>query len=194
MDSTATSDPSSPEPTPPVSGVLAQVKVAWAAEAPATAAGRITAAVVHSSSAMLVLEAIDTELALPPIGTQVEVRGETHRASGRLAEHGRTGRFLVAIGDRPVRRALRLKVSLPGTVRATAFNGSRTVEIVDLTTGGARIRGVELPVGSQVTLDFTPPYRDSPVTVRAVVAHGTHGGQQPWIGVLFRLVALRGGR
>jgi hypothetical protein len=30
--------------------------------------------------------------------------------------------------------------------------------------------------------------------VRAVVAHGTHGATQPWIGVTFRLVALRGGR
>jgi len=194
MDSTATSDPSSTEQTPTVSGVLAQVKVTWAEEAPATTAGRITAAVVHSSSSMLVLEAIDTKLALPPIGTQLEVRGEKQQVRGRLAEHGRTGRFLVAIGDRPVRRALRLKVSLPGTVRATALDGPHTVEIVDLTTGGARIRGVELPVGSQVTLEFTPPYRDSPVSVRALVAHGTHRGQQPWIGVLFRLVALRGGR
>jgi PilZ domain-containing protein len=194
MDSTATSDPSSTEQTPTVSGVLAQVKVTWAGEAPATAAGQITAAVVHSSSAMLVLEAVDTELALPPIGTQLEVRGENQHVSGRLAEHGRTGRFLVAIGDRPVRRALRLKVSLPATVRAAALDGPRTVEIVDLTTGGARIRGVELPVGSQVTLDFTPPHREEPVSVRAVVAHGTHRGQQPWIGVLFRLVALRGGR
>jgi|SRR5579859_8053380 len=180
--------------TPAVSGVLAQVRVTWTEDAPATTAGRITAAVVHSSSAMLVLEAMDTEPTLPPIGTVLEVDGDKHRVSGRLAEHGRTGRFLVSIGDRPVRRALRLKVSLPGVVRAAGLEGARIVEIVDLTTGGARIRGVELPVGSQVTLDFTPPYRDAPVSVRAVVAHGTHRGQQPWIGVLFRLVALRGGR
>jgi hypothetical protein len=51
-----------------------------------------------------------------------------------------------------------------------------------------------LPVGTPVTLDFTPPYRDEPVSVRAHVAHGTHGGQHPWIGVVFRLVAIRGGR
>jgi hypothetical protein len=194
MDSTATSDPSSTEQTPAVSGVLAQVEVTWAEAAPAAAAGRITAAVVHSSSAMLILEAIDTQLPLPPIGTELEVRGDNQHVSGRLAEHGRGSRFLVSIGDRPVRRALRLKVSLPASVRAAGLDGPRSVEIVDLTTGGARIRGVELPVGSQVTLDFTPPYRDSPVSVRAVVAHGTHRGQQPWIGVLFRLVALRGGR
>jgi hypothetical protein len=69
-----------------------------------------------------------------------------------------------------------------------------TVEIVDLTTSGARIRGVELRVGTHVTLGFTPPAREHPVNVRAVVAHGTHRGEHPWIGVLFRLVAMRGGR
>jgi hypothetical protein len=86
------------------------------------------------------------------------------------------------------------QTSLRGTLRSRALSAPRTVEIVDLTTGGARIRGVELPVGTQVTLDFTPPYRDEPVSVRAVVAHGTHGGEQPWTGLVFRLVAMRGGR
>ena len=87
-----------------------------------------------------------------------------------------------------------MKVSLPGTVRSSEFEGARTVEIVDLTTGGARLRGLELPVGTQLTLGFTPPYRDQPVSVRAVVAHGTHRAAQPWVGIVFRLVALRGGR
>jgi hypothetical protein len=45
-----------------------------------------------------------------------------------------------------------------------------------------------------VALDFTPPSRDEAVSVRAVVAHGTHRAAQPWIGLTFRLVALRGGR
>jgi hypothetical protein len=49
-------------------------------------------------------------------------------------------------------------------------------------------------VGTQVTLDFTPPGRDEPVSVRALVAHATHGAVKPWIGVAFRLVAMRGGR
>jgi hypothetical protein len=140
---------------------------------------------------MLVLEAIDPQTVLPPLGTRIEIRGV---GVGRLAEHGRVGRFLVALGDRPVRRALRLKVSLPATLRGPALSAPQTVEIVDLTTSGARIRGIELPVGSQVTLDFTPPYRDDPVSVRASVAHGTHHAERPWIGVHFRLVALRGGR
>jgi hypothetical protein len=182
----------------PVNAVLAQVTCIWpAAESDAdapTTQRRTTAAVVHTGRGVLVLEATDPQTVLPPLGTRIEVRGERQRLSGRLAEHGRAGRFLLALGDRPVRRGLRLKVSLPGTLRSAALAAPHTVEIVDLTTGGARVRGVELPVGSQVTLDFTPPYRDEPVSVRAVVAHGTHNAQLPWIGVVFRLVAMRGGR
>jgi hypothetical protein len=153
-----------------------------------------TASVVHRTPRMLVLEASDPHTVLPPLGARIEVHVEHEQLYGSLAEHGRAGRFLVALGDRPVRRALRLKVSLPGRLRSPALSAPLTIEIVDLTTGGARIRGVELPVGSQVTLDFTPPYRDEPVSVRAVVAHGTHGAERPWMGVVFRLVALRGGR
>jgi hypothetical protein len=187
MDPTATPD-SRPTPAPAVTGVLAQVICTWATQ------GRTTAAVVHKTPRMLVLEASDPRTVLPPLGTRIEIHGDRTQVSGSLAEHGRAGRFLVALGDRPVRRSLRLKVSLPGTLRSKALSAPQTVEIVDLTTGGARLRGVELPVGTQVTLDFTPPYRDEPVSVRAVVAHGTHGAQQPWMGVVFRLVALRGGR
>jgi hypothetical protein len=89
---------------------------------------------------------------------------------------------------------MRLRVSLPGTLRCATLPQPLTVEIVDLTTGGCRVRGIELSVDSQVTLDFTPPGRDESVTVRALVAHATHGAAKPWIGVAFRLVALRGGR
>lgn len=170
--------------------VLASVSCTWDEPRP----GHIAASVLQSGRGMLVLEASDPQAALPPVGTLVAVRGEQNQHTGRLAEHGRAGRFLVSVGDRPVRRSVRLKVSLPATVRSPALSVAQTVEIVDLTTGGARIRGVELPVGSQVTLDFTPPYREEPVSVRAVVAHGTHRADRPWIGVLFRLVALRGGR
>ncbi len=170
-----------------VSAVLAQVTCTWAE-------GQATAVVVHSGGGMLVLEATDPRADLPPIGAPVEVRGQGEPKRGRLAEHGRHGRFLVALGQRPVRRSLRLKVSLPATIRGADLAAPVAVEIVDLTTGGARIRGIELPVGAQVTINFTPPFRDRPVSVRASVAHGTHGATQPWIGVLFRLVALRGGR
>jgi hypothetical protein len=194
MDSTAIPD-SSATLAPTVNAVLAQVTCIWPADtdAPSTQR-RILAAVIHAGHGMLVLEATDPQVVLPPLGTRLEIHDETQRLNGRLAEHGRAGRFLVALGDRPVRRALRLKVSVPAMLRSPALSAPQTVEIVDLTTGGARIRGVELPVGTQATLDFTPPYRDDPVSVRAAVAHGTHRAERPWIGVVFRLVALRGGR
>jgi hypothetical protein len=179
----------------PISAVLAEVTCTWGDdEASPGASGRTTALLVHMGREMLVLEASDPRQALPPLGSRIRVIGEAEPIDGRLAEHGRAGRFLVSVGDRPVRRALRLRVSLPGTLRTAALPESVEVEIVDLTTGGARIRGIELSVGSQVTLGFTPPGRTDPVSVRATVAHGTHRAQQPWIGVRFRLVAMRGGR
>lgn len=176
------------EPPDDSAAVLARAMLRWAN------GGQSSAVLLHAANSMLVLEGTDALEALPPLGTAVEVEVETGQVSGRLAEHGRGGRFLVAVGDRPVRRALRLRVSLPATVRGPGLEGIQAVEVADLTTGGARVRGIELPVGSQVTLEFVPPGRELPVTVKATVAHGTHGAERPWIGVTFRLVAMRGGR
>jgi hypothetical protein len=170
--------------------VLAEVTCRWGEGSEDTA----SAVIVHAARDMLVLEAADPRRVLPPLGTEVHVTSESRDVSGRLAEHGRAGRFLVSVGLRPVRRAMRLRVSLPGTLRSATQPQPLTVEIVDLTTGGCRVRGIEMAVGSQVTLDFIPPGRDQSVTVRALVAHATHGATKPWIGVAFRLVAMRGGR
>ena len=99
-----------------------------------------------------------------------------------------------ASDNRQLRREQRRQVSLRAVLRSAALPQPLTVEIVDLTTGGARVRGAEVPVGSRVTLEFTPPDRKRPVSARGVVAHGTHRAEQPWIGVVFHLVAMRGGR
>lgn len=181
---------------PAADAVLAEVSCTWQVDREQdSVVEQARAVVLHSARGVLVLEAVDPRVALPTIGTEVHVEQKAGvQVSGRLAEHGRGGRFLLSLGDRPVRRSSRLKISRPGTVRSAALPGAVAVEVVDLTTGGARVRGVELPVGSQVTLEFTPPYREEPVSVRAIVAHGTHGAEQPWIGVVFRLVAMRGGR
>jgi hypothetical protein len=194
MDSPVSADHPAPAAGPaqpdlePAHAVLAEVTCRWGvSEEPATAV------IVHAAREMLVLEATDPGQALPALGTEIQVLGASHDVTGRLAERGRAGRFLVSIGARPIRRALRWRVSLPGTMRCAVLQ-PRRVEIVDLTTGGCRVRGVELPVGTQVTLDFTPPGRDQAVTVRATVAHGTHQAERPWVGLAFRLVALRGGR
>jgi len=175
--------------------VLAEVSCCWGERAGDGPRDEPTIAVIlHSSHDMLVLEAADPRIALPPPGTRVSVTGESMKVDGRLAEHGRSGRFLVSLGSRPVRGAVRLRVSLPGTLRCPLLPEPLLVEIIDLTTAGARLRGLELPVDTQVALDFTPPGRDQSVTVRAVVAHATRGSEQPWVGLVFRLVALRGGR
>src|SRR5687767_3104075 len=78
--------------------------------------------------------------------------------------NARAGRFLITLGGRTVRRTLRLRVSLPGKLRGGSISDWTDVELVDLTTAGARIRGVELPVGTSVSLAFTPPGRDDVVT------------------------------
>jgi hypothetical protein len=195
MDSPSSIDPRAADSAGPAHAVLAEVTCSWlASDADGPQAEPTTAVILHASRDMLVLEAADPRRALPPLGTLVHVSGETIKHTGRLAEHGRAGRFLVSLGTRPVRRAVRLRVSLPGVLRCPALPEPMQVEIIDLTTAGARVRGVELPVDSQVALDFTPPGRDQAVTVRALVAHATHGSDQPWIGLIFRLVALRGGR
>jgi PilZ domain-containing protein len=177
----------------PAHAVLTTVHCTWHAS---TSVGpeTVEALVLHAGRDMLVLEAAPADGVLPPLGTTLEIVDDRQQRVGRVAELGRGGRFLVSLGERPVRGSLRLRVSLPAPLRGRDVKEPRAVELIDLTTGGARVRGVELPVGSQVTLDFTPPGREQPVTVRAVVAHGTHGATQPWIGVTFRLVALRGGR
>jgi len=174
--------------TPAEHAILAPVELAW------DSGQRTSALLLHSARTMLVLEASDPRHVLPPLGTIATIDGAGDERTGRLAEHGRAGRFLIALGEREVRCALRLRVSLPGNLRCRTLDEPREVEIADLTTGGARIRGIELPVGTQVTLDFVPPGSEQSVSVRATVAHGTHGATRPWIGVAFRLVAIRGGR
>ena len=192
MDLRVSTDPNDVDTTEPVQAVLAEVTCTWSHDMHAPE--QTTAVVVHAAREMLVLEASDPRQALPPLGTLMQVTGDIEHPTGRLAEQGRAGRFLISLGDRPVRSVLRLRVSLPGVLRCATLPEPLTVEIVDLTTGGARLRGVELPAGSQVTFDFTPPGRDESVTVRALVAHTSKQVEQPWIGVIFRLVAMRGGR
>jgi hypothetical protein len=189
MDSPAPHTFATPDTVDPAHAVLAEVACRWG-----DADDHTSAVIVHSARGMLILETTDPSCSLPPLGTQMRVTTETEEFVGRLAEHGRGGRFLVALGSRPVRRAPRLRVSLPGTLRSPNADDPMSIEIVDLTTGGCRVRGVELAVGTYVALDFTPPGRDQSVTVRAQVVHGTHRAAHPWVGLAFRLVALRGGR
>jgi hypothetical protein len=195
MDSPTSIEPETDDTAGPAHAVLAEVICSWGSSSEdGPHPERAAAVILHAARDLLVLEAADPRQTLPPPGTLVHVRGESQNLTGRVAEQGRAGRFLVCLGSRPVRRSIRLRVSLPGTLRCPLLPEPKLVEIIDLTTAGARVRGVELPVNTQVALDFTPPGRNESVTVRALVAHATHGADLPWIGLIFRLVALRGGR
>jgi hypothetical protein len=57
--------------------------------------------------------------------------------------------------------------------------------LVDLSSSGARVRGLRLPVGSDFELSFVPPGRRSEVRVRCVVVRALEDGGQAEVGVTF---------
>jgi hypothetical protein len=63
---------------------------------------------------------------------------------------------------------------------------------VEFSSSGARLEGLDLPIGAQLNLSFTPPGEAHAVTVRAVVVRSIAGARPPGIGVVFRLAALPG--
>jgi hypothetical protein len=127
---------------------------------------------------------------LPPLGTPVRLRlnWDKQLLNGRLAAHGVAGRFLITIGERAIRRSRRFPVDLPGVARSPQLHGPVEVHIADLSTSGARIAGIDLPVGAEVELNLTPPGRKEPLTVLGFVVRTIDGVDTPTLGVAFRLV------
>jgi PilZ domain len=62
------------------------------------------------------------------------------------------------------------------------------VRIADLSTGGARVEGLQLPIGTEVALLFTPPGRGTPIDVLGFVVRLIESSETPSVGVAFRLV------
>jgi hypothetical protein len=160
---------------------------------PATAemgGARLDVDVLGSTASVLLLQARDTSVDLPPLGTPVRLRLDWDRQvlSGRLAAHGVAGRVLVSLGERAIRRSRRFNVNLPARARSAQLAGPTDVCIADLSTGGARVAGVELPVGTELELQFTPPGRPAPITVLGFVVRTVERAAQPTVGVAFRLV------
>jgi PilZ domain-containing protein len=154
-------------------------------------AGSVTPAeVIGSTGNVLLLQAGDAKQTLPSLGTPVRVRVDWDRQllSGRLAAHGVAGRFLVSMGERAIRRSRRFTVDLTGSVKSAHLYGPVEVHIADLSTGGARVEGLDLPVGSELDLCFTPPGRPGPINVLGFVVRSIDGGEVPTVGVAFRLV------
>ncbi len=148
------------------------------------------AEVIGSTGNVLLLQSRDQNYSLPALGTPIRMRVEWDRQliTGRLAAHGMGGRFLVSIGERAIRRSRRFPVDLQGTVKSAHLYGPVEVRIADLSTGGARVEGLELPVSSELELTFTPPGRPGPINVLGFVVRTIDGGEVPTVGVAFRLV------
>jgi len=127
----------------------------------------VHAEVIGSTASVLLLQGPDTGAKIAALGAPVRLRVDWDRQllNCRLAAHGVGGRFLVSIGERAIRRSRRFPVDLPGVARTAQLPGPVDVRVVDLSTGGARVEGIELPVGSEIELRFTPPGRSTPITV-----------------------------
>jgi hypothetical protein len=152
--------------------------------------GTLVPAEILGSTANVLLLSGPEHWTLPPLGTLVRLSLDWDRQtlSGRLAAHGVAGRFLVSVGERPIRRSRRFAVNLPAIAASPQLYGPVEVRLKDLSAGGARIEGIELPIGSEVELTFTPPGRKQPLTVLAFVVRTIDAAEQPTIGVAFRLV------
>jgi hypothetical protein len=147
------------------------------------------AEVLGSTENVLLLQGSDAT-SLPPLGTPIRLRVEWDRQAlmGRIAAHGVAGRYLVTIGERAIRRSRRFPVDLPGIARSAHWQGAIDVRVTDLSAGGARVEGIDLPIGSDVDLQFTPPRKSVPIDVRGFIVRAIDGAGLPTVGVAFRLV------
>jgi hypothetical protein len=148
------------------------------------------AEVIGSTSNVVLLQGADSAATTLPLGAVVRLRTEWDRQSlnGRLAAHGVGGRFLVSIGERAIRRSRRFPMDAPGLARSSQLSSPVRVRITDLSSGGARVEGIELPVGSELELRFLPPGRPNPITVLGFVVRVVEDAGARSIGLAFRLV------
>jgi PilZ domain len=125
-------------------------------------------------------------------GTLVRVGrpGRPPSVPARLAADGQGARYLLALGLRAVRGTQRHRVNIPAIVGATGLQGLVAARIVDLSSSGARVRGLTLQPGADCEVSFVPPGRRELVTTRSVVVHQQKGRLPPEIGVAFRGAGL----
>jgi len=148
------------------------------------------AEVLASTANVLLLQGDGGNPILPALGTPVRLRLDWDRQVlyGRLAAHGVAGRFLVTIGERAIRRSRRFPVDLTGVARSGYLPRGVEVRVTDLSNGGAQVAGVDLPIGSELDVQFTPPGRPNPIEVRGFVVRRIEQADVPTVGVAFRLV------
>jgi hypothetical protein len=146
-----------------------------------------SARLVQATPNVLLLEGELPGGARLPVGTPLRVTrpGQAELLEARLAAHGDRGRYLVALGSRAVRGAARVRVDLPALARGRALGGQHSARVVDLSSSGARVRGVRLPVGSEFELCFVPPGRRAGVRLGCVVVRAVDDVEPPEVGVTF---------
>jgi hypothetical protein len=155
-------------------------------------ASSIHAEVLGSSPHVMLLQGLEPAR-LPALGTplRLNVGWDRQQLNGRLAAHGVNSRFLVTLGERPIRGTRRFPVDLLATVRSAHLPGVEPARVVDLSTSGARIEGpgARLPVGAEIELRFTPPGRVEPAAVHGFVSRNIPNAATPAVGVAFGLGA-----
>jgi hypothetical protein len=151
----------------------------------------LDAEVIGSTAHVVLLQGPTTGTTRARLGAPVRLRSKWDRQSlaGRFASYGIAGRFLVSIGERPIRQAPRFAVDLPGVAYASQLpQGRAQVWVADLSTGGARIRGINLEIGSELELRFKPPGRSEPIKVLGFVARVIESADGGSVALAFRLV------
>jgi hypothetical protein len=87
---------------------------------------------------------------------------------------GWSSRVPLSVADVTKRRWPRFAVDIPVQVRLTTQGPTRVVACegqgTDISGGGLAVRvDIDLPVGTQVGVEFTPPYSDQPMILRCFV-------------------------
>jgi hypothetical protein len=156
----------------------------------------IAAHVLGSTANVLLVECTEPLGEQLPLGASVclDVEWDQQRLEGRVAAHGIAGRLLVSLGARAIRRTRRFSVSLEASAKVHGAAAPWRVRIVDLSAGGARLRGIDLPVGSEFELTFQPPKRPAAVTMRAFVVRTIEAPEGRMLGVAFRAAVSTAGK
>ncbi len=92
----------------------------------------------------------------------------------RDLELGSSSRMPSSIADVTKRRWPRFGVDFPVQVRLTTQGPTKVVACkgqgTDISGGGLAVRAdIDLPIGAQVGVEFTPPYSDQPMIFRSFV-------------------------
>jgi methyl-accepting chemotaxis protein len=117
---------------------------------------------------------------------QVEAAAQAmgNARAGTEALAGTAERLRRLIAHFRLTEARRTAVSIPVAARCPAWVGLRMARIVDLSATGARIDGLEVPAGSELSLMYTDASGQR-VRRQAKVMRSAVGESGPWVGLAF---------